>query len=266
MNEFQKALLEAVNTDFADISEKKKRHHLRRSILIAAAAIALIGTAFAAYVIKHPIGNVNVETDEQKIFGFELPETDNNEYYSLTFRDLQINPDAPQNIETYFLPLDFVDGQPLQIGQTFIEDYDSMQGDHTFFDDPSELNVDYSEIDGVNYGWETEQYGYIYFSQRCAKTVSDDTALVHHVLPDDEEQQASHRTFEIGEYSIFAFEISFPSSNEVSRTWYWSDGNYIFSLTASLSEEDMTALFESVVPVGTHYPYSIDENGVITLS
>ena len=206
---------------------------------------------------------MNVETDEQKIFGFELPETDNNEYYSLTFQDLQINPDAPQNIETYHLPLNFVDGQPLQIGQTFIEDHDAMQGDHPFFDDPSELNVDYSEIDGVNYGWETEEYGYIYFSQKCAKDVSDDTALVNHVLPDDGEQIASYRTIEIGEYSIFAFEIRFLASDEVSRTWYWSNGDYIFSLTANLSEKEMTALFESVTPIGSQYPYAHNDCGNI---
>lgn len=275
MNDFQKALLQSVNNEFAYVPaeqeidipalapKRKRRHTLRRSLLIAAAVLILVGSVFAAYALKHPIGEVDVKTDEVEIFGFELSEEDNNLYYQLTFSELSVNPDAPQKLEAYFLPQKFVDAQSVNGWDCFIEDHDSMLIYYMFREEQpldrvltqEEIDLVHSNADGVHYSWYSEEYGFIYFWQTRAIEAADGTPFVNHAVPDSEEQHATYRTIEIDEYSIFSFEVSFDFDEDISRTWYWTDGDYIFSLSACLSEAEMTEMLRSVTAVSTVFPY-----------
>ena len=76
---------------------------------------------------------------------------------------------------------------------------------------------------------------------------------------------SSSETVEIDEYSILTFNADFTkkmlemdptfSSTDIWRNWYWTDGEYLFSLSSTgLTMEEMTDLFRSIKVVGTEYP------------
>lgn len=282
MNEFQKALLQSMNDEFSDVpavqeidtpvlTQKRKRTHtLRRTLLIAAVVFILVGSVFAAYVLTHQIGEVEIETDVKEIFDFEISESDNNRrYYQLTFKDNFANVDAPQKIEAYALPTQLVTADMLRASECYIEKAD-LYAYYPFADEqPLGLVLTQEEIDQifqapstVHYVWYTAENVQIDFSQSLAVIATDGTAYATFAFGDSETIVPSYHKFQLDEYSIFSFELDCSKdpdfqdpTNAVLRTWYWTDGDYLYSLSCSLSEQEMIELFRSVQPVSTQFPY-----------
>ena len=103
------------------------------------------------------------------------------------------------------------------------------------------------------------------------KVVTDGTLNGYHLVYENSDLvTSSHKTIEIGEYSILTFDADLTkkmveidptfSSTNIWRNWFWTDGSYLFHLSGTgLTLEEMTDLFRSIKVVGTEYPYSVDE-------
>lgn len=295
MNPFEKALLDAVNEefdhiphesdlDFAPLSLKKaqKSTTLRRCLLVAAVCILLASGVFAAYTIQYRMGQVEIETDVTKIFDFvsELDD-DGNNYHSITFTEDFSNPNAPDKIEVFYLPK--VDAGDVQHGlPNWYVESTGIGVYHPFSDrqwegndtDPKDYDKILAEPTAVYYTWDTFTREQISFSQYLAKDATDGTPFMNISYRRDARITAYTETIEIDEYSIFAFNLDMTAldigdgkSPDISRNWFWTNGDYVFVLTAGLSVEEMTELFRSVRPVSTSYPYTLttSESGISTV-
>ena len=285
MNPFEKALLDAVNEefdhvpresdlDFAPLSLKKtkKAITLRRCILVAAVCILLASGVFAAYTIQYRMGQVDIETDVTKIFDFvsELDD-DGNNYHSITFTEDFSNPNAPDKIEVFYLP-ELAAGDVEHGFSNWYVESTGIGVYHPFADsqwegndtDPEDYDKILAEPTGVHYTWDAYTREQISFSQYLAKDATDGTPFMNISYGRDAEFTAYTETIEIDEYSIFAFnldrtalDIGDGKSPDISRRWFWTNGDYVFVLTGRLSVEEMTEIFRSVRPVSTSYPYII---------
>ncbi len=305
MTPFEKALIQAVNDDFshvppeeeldfAPIPMKKgtKTRTLRRCLLVAAVCALLVGGALAAYAIRYPIGEVTVETDISKILPIQVDEeyANNNRYYNLTFTEEILFPNAPETIETFYLPTYGVSADTLSLPNCYISNTNGVYRPfaNLYFvhngDDEAELvtheglmpNPSQENIAKIlaaptcaGYQWvEDHVETSIYFDQYPAKRVSGGMGF-NLVFPADSPKHPSWETIEIDEYSIFTFNIDYDqeSSSQDSeartiRHWYWSNGEYLFYLIAQGTMEEMTELFRSVKPVSTEYPYEAGEDQI----
>ena len=289
MEPFEKALLDAVTDefshvppedalDFAPISLKKvrKTSTLRRCLLAAAVCILLVTGVLAAYTIQYRIGQVDIETDVTKIFSFVSEiDDDGNNYHSITFTEDFSNPDAPDKIETFYLPETENMTIPYSNGW-----YISSTGNGTYhpftspyLDDQNDRQIDYEKIlaepTSVEYEYALDDFAgsRIYFSQYPAKDATDGTAFMNFSYGRDAGITTYTETIEIDEYSLFAFNLDMTAldlgngeTGNVSRNWFWTNGDYVFVLTGSLSVEEMTEIFRSVRPVSTSYPYIISRD------
>lgn len=283
MNAFEKALLQAVNDDFSHvpaeeelntppISMKKAvaRNVLRRSLLVAVICVLLTGTVLAAYVIQYRIGQVDIETDATKIFSFvSESDDDGNNYHQITFTENFANPNAPDKIETFYLPE--VDVRDVELSKPY---WSVSSTDYGYYQPFADSQLEYNETDPkdyekilaaparVYYTWNAFVGDQISFSQSLAKEAVDGTSFMTMSYARDGGATAYTETVEIDGYSIFAFNIDWSEKEiaegeygAVSRNWFWTDGDYVFVLESRLSMEEMTELFRSVHPVGTSYPY-----------
>ena len=306
MTPFEKALIQAVNDDFAHvppeedlafapISIKKatRKSPLRRFLMVAAVCALLVGGVLAAYAIRYPIGEVTVETDISKILPIQVDEeyANNNRYYNLTFTEEILFPNAPETIETFYLPTSGVSADTLSLPHCCISNTNGVYRPfaNLYFvqhgDDEVEL-VTYEDLmpnppqediatilaapTCAGYQWVENHYkSYIYFDQYPAKRVSGGMGF-NLIFPTDSPEQPSWETIEIDEYSIFTFNIDYDqgssyqdSESHTVRHWYWSNGEYLFNLLADCSMEEMTELFRSVKPVSTEFPYEAQEDQIV---
>ncbi len=297
MNTFEKALLQAVEDDNSDIpceeelnyspvpwKNVQKAHVLRRTLIIAAAIVVLASSVFAAYVLTYGLGEIEVKTEKDEIFSVQVD--DNNRYYQVTFKENFANANAPDLIETYFLPTKIAAAEGLVASSCYIErrDFKSYRPFqavttptefmptvivHSEAVDPSEIEQIMSKPTDVFFEWDVEGRQ-ITFSQTLATVACDGTPLVNHAIADVETITTSYRKIQVDEYAVFSFEHDFSRhpdwndpNNTVSRTWYWSDGNYLFSLGAAISEAEMTEIFRSVKAVSQSFPYRLSEDNRI---
>ncbi|MBE6984986.1 MAG: hypothetical protein E7434_05145 [Ruminococcaceae bacterium] len=281
MNVFEKALLQSVNDDFYDVPAEEDldlptvnpknvctAHIFRRTLIIAAAIIALAGSVFAAYVLTYQIGDVEVVTNKDEIFDFEISENDTNRYYQLTFKENFANPNAPEKIETYFLPTKDVSPDTLS-ANCYIEQKDFHAYYPFMTEQPLGFVLTQAEVaqilnspTTVHYEWCGESEQQIIFTQSLAIVAADGTAYVTHAVNDTDTINSSYQIIQVDEYSVFSFEHDWSEHpdwldplNTVSRTWYWTDGDYLFTLSATVSVDEMTELFRSIKPVSTQFPY-----------
>ncbi len=301
MTPFEKAMIQAVNDDFSHVPPEEeldfppihikktaKTSTLRRCLLVAAVCILLVGSVLAAYAIRYQIGPVTVETDISKILPIQVDEeyANNNRYYNLTFTEDIIFPNAPDIIESYYLPTVCVSADTLGLPNCTISNASGVYrpfanlyfvsncdgaGAFVAYEDlmpnPSQENIlKILETPTCSaYEWVINNESMIYFHQYPAKRIADGLAF-NHVLSADSSAQPSWETIEIDEYSIFTFNVDFSQStpgedpeDHISRHWYWTNGEYFFCLSAVCSAEEMTELFRSVKAVSTEYPYYLDE-------
>ena len=284
MNPFEKALLDAVTDEFSHVPPEdtldippiptrkiRKVSPLRRGLLVAAICILLATGALAAYAVQYRIGQVTIETDVTKIFSF-VSETDDdgNSYHSLTFTEDFSNPDAPDKIETFYLP-EF-ETEDIAFSYQWMASATGHGTYHPFAytqwddndTDPKNYEKIMAEPTELYYVWNASEKGHVYFSQYLAKDATDGTAFMNISYGRGQGITTYTETIEIDEYSIFTFnldmtalELSEEEYGDISRHWFWTNGDYVFVLTGSLSVEEMTEIFRSVRPVSTSYPYII---------
>lgn len=302
MTPFEKSLIQAVNDDFSHIPPEEEldcpvislrklhRTNILRSCLIAATICALlVGSVLGAYAVRYHIGEVSVETDIRKILPIEVDEeyANNNRYYNLTFSEELLLPNAPDTLETFYLPTYGVSADGLSLPNCCIttEVYGVYRpfanlyyvqtgeedGSYVTYEDlmPNPSQEDIIQIleapTCVDYHWVTnDPESFIYFTQYTAKRVAEGTG-VNMIFPADSPERSSWETIEIDEYSIFTFNVENTEKPEeqIVRWWYWSNGEYFFSLGAQCPLEEMTALFRSVKAVSTEYPYEALPDGIV---
>lgn len=288
MTPFEKALLQAVNDDFSHVPPEEaldfspiiakkatKPSTLRRCLLVAAICILLVSSVLAAY--KYSLGSVEVNDITDRI-DLLMGEDNENIYYEIKFSDDFVDPASPDVIEAFYLPTIMVGTETLERhNNTYISKGD-IGAYHPFGVQPGYDNTkpeDFPRIleapDSVSYGWRPSEHVHIGFSQCLTKCVTNGTLKgVHLVYENSGLVTSSSETVEIDEYSILTFNVDFTkkmlemdptfSSTDIWRNWYWTDGEYLFSLSSTgLTMEEMTDLFRSIKVVGTEYPYSVDE-------
>ncbi len=306
MNPFEKALLQAVNDDFSHVPPEEELDFppihmgktagtaiLRRCLLAATACVLLFGGVLAAYAIRYPIGPVTVETDISKILPIQVDEeyANNNRYYNLTFTEDMIFPNAPDIIETYYLPTYGVSANTLDLSNCWISNttggvyrpfanlyfVHTGEGDGAFvtYEDlmpnPSQENI-LKILEAPTcgaYQWEENHYeSVISFHQYPARRVAGELGF-NLIFSADSPEHPSWETIEIDEYSIFTFNVEYGQStpgtepeDQILRHWYWTNGEYLFYLCAAYSTEEMTELFRSVKPVSTEYPYEAQQDQI----
>ncbi len=305
MTTFERALLQAVNEDFSHVPPEEelncptlpprklpKPKAFRLCLIAAAVSVLLIGGVLAAYSIRYPIGQVKVETDISKILPFEVDEeyANNNRYYNLSFTEELISPNAPDFIETFYLPTYGVGADTLDLPsccitspawgvyRPFANLYFVIAGDgdgvlvsyEDLMPNPSQENIHkILEAPGcAAYEWNTKDGSRLSFEQYPAKRVDDGLGM-NYILPSDSSEHPSWETIEIDEYSVFTFNVEYGQNTpdedpkeQITRFWYWTNGEYLFCLSAACSAEEMTELFRSVKPVSTEYPYEAQSDRI----
>lgn len=241
-------------------TRKKGLRVVQKLILAAAAVAALAGSAMAvSYYRSLKMYDVTVDYGAGPQHDLTVPKT-------------FASPDAPETIQEYYLPTAYVSADSLV---TFWMEYvmKDENGEYaggygyepTSFD--PERRVKESPLldtpTDIYYAWDLtgERWATVYFMQIVASYYDDGDALVSQGTGD---LPTDLYSFELDEYEVYAF-VAFNSdgSGEVlSRTWYWTDGNYLFTLFCHgyLSEEAMTEIFRSIQPVGNEIPYLAEFN------
>lgn len=301
MTPFEKALIQAINDDFSHVPSEEeldcpaislrkvpKINALRHCLIAASICILLIGSVLAAYAIRYQIGEVDVETDITKILPFEVSEeyANNRKFYSLTFSETIASPNAPDSIETYYLPTHGVSAHTLIRPNFMISNTIGVYPPFSDMDFPTHFNgayVSYKEIypdlsqeeihkilespTGAHFEWIWNNDSIVRFTQYPAKEAAMGMSFNRSIYNDIGQSVVSYETIEIDEYSIFTFTVdssqSFPDEdpkNHISHEWYWTNGEYLFLLTARCSMDEMTELFRSVKAVSTEVPYCRDES------
>ncbi len=296
---FQEALLAATESQFADVPEEEQIHihpsqafydnipgkrkplkPLRKAILVAATLALLIGTALATHFFS--VGEVEVyewplETVEKHNMGYVL---------ELKFQEAFANENAPDAIETYYLPTLDVNRENAMSGSFEVgsdegrylpllrkeeimlipqEEEDISEdvfiiGNH--FLDQLPRNHTYFHA-----GWSVDGLQ-IYFSQKPAKQIPEiDFFSIQY--PSEMLPEARTENLQIGNYEVLTVSIEHQEPYEgngdrhTDHYWYWTDGDYFYSLNISdpelfgqdMPKEYMQKLMESVQPMEDMSPY-----------
>ena len=291
MTPFQEALLTATETQFADVPEEReieihpsqefydhipgKRRALkpfRKAILIAATLALLIGTALATHFLS--MGEVEVyewplEMVEKYNMGYVL---------ELKFQEAFANENAPDAIETYYLPTMDVcrenamygsfevgsdEGRylPLLPREEMILPNEDDLSEGVFISGNHILEQLPREATYFHAGWSVEGLQ-IYFSQKPAKQIPEvDFFSIQY--PSEMLPEARKEILQINNYEVLSVSIEhqYPFEGETDRHtdyyWYWTDGDYFYSLNINDPElfdrdrpkEYMQQLMESVQPI-----------------
>ena len=299
MTPLEKALIQAVNDDFSHVPPEaeldfppvsmrkiRKTKAIRRCLIAAAICVLLVGSVLGAYAVRYHIGEVSVETDIRKILPIEVDEqyANSNRCYNLTFSEELLFPNAPETLEIFYLPTYGVSADILSLPQCCITNEDNgvyRPFANLYYVQTGEGEVTYKTHEDLmpnpspedilkileaptcaTYQWVTKDHGsYIYFDQYTAKRVAEGTGF-NLIFSAEGPEEPSWETIEVDEYSIFTFNVKNTEKPEeqLFRWWYWTNGEYFFSLGAQCSIEEMTALFRSVKPVSTDYPYEFQSD------
>ncbi len=274
MTPFQEALLAAAESQFADVPEEEQieihpsqefydnipgKRRLRKTLpkaFLIAAALALVVGVTAVYRHLMP--------GEPEIFKFSYREID----HSPRFLEIQISEEiakagASNYIETYYLPT--LDLSPENA------DYMEVKKDVLIFRLPvgkGSLSIPqgFSCYSGIYtdripsrpnsfYGsWQIHGKT-IHFSQSLAKDVSINTPFLYLYYDDislldyELEPKIKTETLQIGNHEVLSVLEEYSSPMQIYH-WYWTDGDYIFSLMGEDVEKSyMQQLMESVRPL-----------------
>ncbi len=276
MTQFQEALLAATEAQFADVPEEEltniqpipdfydhipgKRKSLKplgRAILIAAVLALFVGAAFAARFFT--LGGMEVRE-----FPFTVEEIPNSYYcLELKFYDDFANKNAPDTIETYYLPTKdlsiesaeriVVANESKSFNPLLDEETKEFYSGYDWYTDrlpenPTDFSVGWSHhtdpMDTIG-----QQ---IMFDQMLAK--QDPVGLHTIALPRESNPEAKSEFLQINNYEVLSIRIDhdlpFGLGREKTYHWYWTDGDYLFHLMADDVDQDyMQQLMESVQPM-----------------
>ena len=238
-------------------THKKNRRIAQKLILAAAAAAVLTGSAMAVnhYYSLGKVDDVTV----------------NNRSHELIISEAFASPDGPETIQEYYLPTAYVSADDLlRFWVEYLVQDENGEYDWHYYEptssDPA-LRVKESPLldtpTDIYYAWDLtgERRLSVSFHQTVAKYFDNGAALVKHGTGD---LPTDLYSFELDEYEVYVFAIlaTDGSGAELSRTWYWTDGDYLFELfcVSDLSDEAMTEIFRSIQPVGNEIPYLAEFN------
>ena len=276
MTQFQEALLTATEAQFADVPEeeqtniqptsdfydhvpgkKKPLKPLRRAILIAAALALFVSAAFASHFFT--LGGAEVRE-----FPFSLEEIPNSCYsLEVKFYDDFANENAPDTIETYYLPtkdLSIESAEQIEVGNESVrfhplldEETKEFFSDYDWYTDrlpenPTSFSVGWSRyIDQMN-GIGQQ----ILFSQMLAKRAPGAVQTIAYLR--DSNPEAQSEVLQIENHEVLSirmdYDLPFGRGRRTTYYWYWTDGDYLFRLMADDVDQDyMQQLMESVQPM-----------------
>ena len=236
---------------------KKSVFRFGRTAVIAAVLAGLLTITAMAVSYYRSLGEVN---DVLVLY-------ETGPKHELTIRKAFASPDAPETIQEYYLPTVYITDNVLK---TFWVEYiakdENGEYDFGYLYEPT--NPDPARRDKENpllytptdvcYGWGSDSEGgsSVHFLQRVARLFDDGDVLVSHATGDF---PTDFYSFELDGYELYAFALLADdgSGKELSRTWYWTDGDYLFELTCynTISDEAMEEIFHSIRPVGGEIPY-----------
>lgn len=273
MTPFQEALLTATEAQFADVPEEGeieihpsqafydhipgKRRALkpfRKAILIAASLALFVGVAVASQFF--PLGRAEVE---KHVFPVEA-QVDAADVYDIVFYDRIADSDAPETIETFYLPTKDVGADTPGIIKvsdhegliySFVSVYDEPD-DNEYEDD---RYLDHLPENAAHLSADWSVHGrQIMFIQEPAKDVPVGEKYWGLAFPPERHAEIRTEILEINTYEVLSIrsetDIPFQEGRETGYFWFWTDGEYIFQLYASNADEAyMQQLMESVQPI-----------------
>lgn len=303
MTPFQEALLASAESQFTDVPAEdqieihpspewyrnrpgRKTHlkPLRKAILIAAAVALFAGVALAAHF--YTLGKVDVTAGILRCPLTAEEVTDGAYVIDIKFREDFSNSDAPDIIETFYLPtLDVCENaerKKYEVGDDkhrylplrSKEEIDELNG-WAESDDTSVLPEDAGGV--VHFDNFTDQMPeapeyfvadffvagqQIRFSQQPAKSIPDYDIYSHYFDPASL-PEVQTEMLQIGNYEVLSLSVQwqFPWEGETdrhsSRYWYWTNGEYLFELIVGdtgttvydTDQAFMQQLMESVEPI-----------------
>ena len=238
---------------------QKKRSRVVLKFALAAAVVTLLAGSAVAVRNYGSIGRMedNIHEDEH------------GSSHWLTLLDDIAAPDAPDTIQEYYLPTAYVNSDELVTFWIEHLQYD-QKGEYAggylyapLSSAPEERVKESPLLDtptDVYYAWnldDTEVWTSVSFYQRVAKHLKAGDSFINIGF----DGHAELSPFELDGYQLYAFTAYFPDDaygfGGTSRSWYWTDGNYLFELHCSIevSEETMTEIFRSIQSVGSEIPY-----------
>lgn len=247
LSPFQKALLQSVNDSFLDIPYDventlpesshrsiKRRRLVRRGVLLAAVVILLGSITFAA-VRFSPDAQVESEI-------YTIPEYNvTNRRHDITFKGVVADADAPDEIEVFMLPTAIVSAATVDAGACYLEN-----GEYCWYPARQEGMSINKNIRDFHIEWSVND-SQVNFFQQTAKSVKPDQPVISIHCDADARVKYREETITIGNTEIFCFIEDFEGS--VNRFWFWTDGDYLYTLRSALSTEQMRQMFESLAPV-----------------
>lgn len=255
--------------------KKKSLKPLRKAILIAAALALFVGIAFAAHYFS--MENVEIEIYQFPLRAEEIANgaTAGSYVVKLKFPDDFSDAGAPDSIETFYIPT-------LEIFENAdYSNYEIANNDYRYFSSLSkeEIEEHNREYENLPDPGENEFYFYnlftdqipenptfahgdwyvngnqITFSQRLAKHIAEGVFYTIQ-YPGEWLPEAHKELLAIGNYEVLAITVEHHLSFEeepvrhTSHHWFWSDGEYLFSITArDVDQAFMQEFMESVQPI-----------------
>lgn len=274
---FQRALLDSTARQFDDVPDEehiditptrnfsRKVEHighrlhmgvtLRRGLIAAILIVALVGSAFAAYYVAG-LGETDVS-----LFSYVTDDGSENVEIRVQFNDEFALSDAPETIETYYLPTLDVSIDTVEPGSVFLED--GTQAFYPFLEEVQRTYLDdmeaYSEIynhrieapTSFNASWSAGD-NQILFTQQTARSVATDKALAKLVYPKSWNPEVEIETITVDGFEVLSV-VSTANWGEdlgLSYTWwFWTDGSYLYYLHVSNADTAyMAELLRSVQP------------------
>lgn len=272
MTPFQEALLTATEAQFADVPEegeieiqpsqafydhipgkrKPPLRTIRKGILIAATLSLLVVAVVAAQFFS--LGKAEAQ---KHIFPVEAG-VDFCDVFDITFYDEIANYNAPQSIETFYLPTMDInahtqgvinvseDGKRFHLTRNIPEEVAGSEDEQYLEHIPENPNRFHSDwfVDGRQ----------IMFIQELAKDVPIGEKYWSLAYPPEVHAVMQSEILEINHYEVLSVavesDIPFQEGRETGYFWFWTDGEYIFQLYASNADEAyMQQLMESVQPI-----------------
>lgn len=273
---FQEALLTSAESQFAEVPEeaqidiqpsqsfydripgkKKFIKPLRKACLVAAALALLVGGAFAVRFFS---------LGQPEVYKFPFPaEVEACDVYVIKFQEEFANEDAPDTIETFYLPTLDVSVETANPGWSSVSDEEKSF--HPLMDS--------SEFDASAYDWYTEQFpespthfsaGWtvegkqITFWQKTAKHVPIGTDFYSIAFIPEAFAENQTEILQIDHHEVLSLLIhwngAFSQARHTTHYWFWTDGEYVFQLSADDADLDyMQQLMESIEPIEDSSPY-----------
>ena len=222
------------------IQQNSKKQHLIRRLSVAAAVLALLISTVVAAKLFPDWGE-----PEMSQFSVSMDDGSTNTHISMQFDEAFVATDAPDHIETFYMP----ECSDILAANTFVSSTTSVYYPFHSADFPTPNDpIPVESIIETNFEWNTDETT-VSYAQRALK--SGKLSGINWVYAAEAEPKLTTETFTIDSYDIFC--VAIEAYDFTTYNWFWTDGAYLFSLSSTT--EDMTEVLRSVQPVEDMTPY-----------